>query len=286
MSISNTENKAAHKILCIGGSTLNKGTTSKIKDALIKTNFLQEWAVIFVNHSYFWVYGNPMEEATKEYYIEQITEEWGSLSLVFVDKENIYSVNKNQIYILPSFNLTLSKSEEDLFGLFVECKEENKLVKLETVESKGVHKNMGDWLQENSVDALNKPRLKEELNSYQLEMPCIDKIMMELADVKTKIEDLTIAGLILCGRYGDGAYGLKEIKDKGGNTAVQNPKECQGKSRLTIKTAGTTHEYPDPKTDSMPYTALNIDKEQKHQTISIKEESGVISLTEWLESIR
>ncbi len=40
----------ANKILCIGGSTFNPHTSSKIRDALKKTNFLEKWAVLFVNH--------------------------------------------------------------------------------------------------------------------------------------------------------------------------------------------------------------------------------------------
>lgn len=40
------------KILCIGGSTVNKGTFKKINQALPQNGFLNDWAVIIANHKY------------------------------------------------------------------------------------------------------------------------------------------------------------------------------------------------------------------------------------------
>jgi len=48
-------------ILCIGASTYNTGTPQKIMDAMIKTNFLQDWAVIIAIHKYL-----PLYEQNKE----------------------------------------------------------------------------------------------------------------------------------------------------------------------------------------------------------------------------
>ncbi|MDJ0616744.1 MAG: hypothetical protein QNJ63_08360 [Calothrix sp. MO_192.B10] len=42
--------KPANKILCIGASTYNKRTPQSISQALKKTNFLDDWAVIWAVH--------------------------------------------------------------------------------------------------------------------------------------------------------------------------------------------------------------------------------------------
>lgn len=42
-----------------------------------------------------------------------------------------------------------------------------------------------------------------------------------------------LVGVILSGANKDGAYGLKRIKDNGGLTIVQDPKECQVKTMTT-----------------------------------------------------
>ncbi|MCT7993459.1 chemotaxis protein CheB [Laspinema olomoucense] len=271
MSISKNKEKAAQKILCIGGSTLNEGTIEKIKDALIATDFLQEWAVIFVKHLYFFVYGSQFYNVKTK---KDIEAEWAPNQTVFVDHTNIYSVNKQKIYILPDPDICKVKEASGWNPmkncLVVNCKVENNLVKLEAVESKGIDKNLDAWLKQNMDDASNSSRVKDLLNDERLEMPCIDKFMMELADVKTKINDLTIAGLILCGCYGDGAYGLKAIKNEGGATAVQDPDECWHSQKRA--------------TWSMPSTAL--ENEPNHEKISIEENSDFTSLTDWLKSIR
>ncbi|MGL4503347.1 MAG: chemotaxis protein CheB [Planktothrix sp.] len=272
MSISNKEEKAVQKILCIGGSTLNKGTIEKIKDALIETEFLQEWAVIFVKHIYFFVYGYKYNFKQPQDYIEEIKAEWDPIKLFFVDSTNTYSVEKNTIYILPDPDIYKTESgwNQMKMCLVVNCKVENDLVKLEAIESQGMDKNLDAWLKQNMDDASNSSRLKNWFTEERLEMPCIDKFMMELADVKTKIKEVTIAGLILCGCDGDGAYGLKAIKNEGGATAVQDPDECWHSQKR-----GTGY---------MPYIAR--EKEPKHQTISIQGNSDFTSLTDWLTSIR
>ncbi|MCT7961705.1 chemotaxis protein CheB [Laspinema sp. D1] len=265
MSISKNKEKAAQKILCIGGSTLNEGTIEKIKDALIETDFLQEWAVIFVNHLYF-----KIEEIQE--YKNKIQQEWQGVNIDFVDQIGNHKININIVYILPDPSSV--KDEEKMVKKeefrSADCIEQNGQVMLQVLQP------------QSSLDQLNQwwvKRLNDAGENQRPYMPCIDKFMQELADVKTNIKNLTIAGLILCGRDGDGADGLKAIKNEGGKTAVQNPDECQGKSRLNIN----TNEYPDKTTCSMPYTAL--DKEPKHQTISIEGNSNFTSLTDWLKEI-
>ncbi|WP_416672321.1 hypothetical protein [Egbenema bharatensis] len=69
--------KYAEKILCIGGSTLNSGTLENLRNSLIQTNFLEDWAIIFANHCYF-----NLQSA--ERYIEKINSDFEGLELVFV----------------------------------------------------------------------------------------------------------------------------------------------------------------------------------------------------------
>jgi hypothetical protein len=44
--------QSAKKILVIGGSTFNPNTPNMIRQALIDSNFLYEWAVIIAIHKY------------------------------------------------------------------------------------------------------------------------------------------------------------------------------------------------------------------------------------------
>ncbi|MCT7953263.1 hypothetical protein NG798_26035, partial [Ancylothrix sp. C2] len=207
-------------------------------------------AIIFVNHLYF-----KLSE-DKAAICKKIQNEWLGANVSFVDQIGHYSINTNTLYILPD----PSSVEEHEF-MYADCLEQNGQVMLQVLQPQSWLKKLDQWWEQNESDAGNNERLY---------MPCIDKIMMELADVKTKIKDLTIAGLILCGCDGDGAYGLKAIKNQGGETAVQNPKECKHDKR---------------ESSSMPNTALDIDKEPKHKTILIEGNSDIISLTQWLKSI-
>lgn len=84
--------------------------------------------------------------------------------------------------------------------------------------------------------------------------------MIEIANSSSQLS--TIAGLIICGRDGDGAYGLKEIQAQGGATAVQMQNEC-------IYSGA----------DSMPKTAL---ERHRHQEVSLEYPPRTLTLTEWL----
>ena len=48
-----------------------------------------------------------------------------------------------------------------------------------------------------------------------------------------------LVGVILSGANKDGAYGLKRVKDNGGLTIVQDPKECQVKTMTTASLKAT-----------------------------------------------
>jgi hypothetical protein len=283
MSISKNDEKAAHKILCIGGSTFNLGTVEKIKDALEKTKFLEEWAVIFVNHDYFKISDKQAENKINK---DKIQHEWEGSNINFVDQIGNHAININTVYILPDpsklpgeldfvpkqLDFVPKEDESNLPIIaskdwrYADCIEKNGQVILQVLDPQSSHDKSYDWCEKNLLDGGGNQRNLDT-------MPYIDKFMRELADVTTKIKGVKIAGLILCGLGGDGAYGLKAIKDKGGNTAVQNPGEC-------------SHPKREKTTRSMPDTAIAINKKPKHQKISIEGNSCVISLTEWLESIR
>jgi len=257
MSISNNDEKAAHKILCIGGSTFNTGTPTKIKDALVKTNFLQEWAVIFVNHDYFKISYKPEENKIIK---NQRQNEWHEVRIKFVEQVGDHLIHTNNVYILPDpFKVIPAEENEDDWR-YADCIEKNGQIMLQVLPPQSSYNKVDQWFKQNKLDAGNNERL---------DMPYIDKFMMELANVKTNITDLTIAGLILCGLGGDGAYGLKAIKDKGGETAVQNPGECSHCQKR--------------ETRSMPDTAIKQDP--THQKISIEGSTNCISLTDWLKNI-
>ncbi|MCT7986401.1 hypothetical protein NG796_24325 [Laspinema sp. A4] len=263
MSISKNEGKAVQKILCIGGSTLNKGTIEKIKDALIETKFLQKWAVIFVNHDYFKISYKPAETQISK---DKIQKESHGINIKFLEQVGDHLIHKNNVYILPDPSKVLPAEENEEDWRSADCIEKNGQVMLQVLEPQSSFEKYDQWFENKRCDAGGKER------SFDT-MPYIDKFMKELADVTTKIKDVKIAGLILCGLGGDGAYGLKEIKNKGGATAVQNPGECLHPKR------GKT-------TCSMPHTALTLDKNSPHQKISIKGNSEVMSLIQWLDSIR
>lgn len=96
----NSNNQPASKILVIGGSTYNPCTPCKIRDALVQTNFLEEWAVIFANHKYFY--------PNSENYYSKISHEFYKISYKTIDQVKSYSISEGYFYILPeetNFNI-------------------------------------------------------------------------------------------------------------------------------------------------------------------------------------
>lgn len=109
---------------------------------------------------------------------------------------------------------------------------------------------------------------KERKEVIYRDMPYIDKFMSEVAASESKPK---IAALLLCGLHGDGANGLKEIKNNGGYTAVQLPDEC-------------CHNQLGNSTSSMPKTALDI--EQSHHIVTLEDNPDHTKLSDWLTTIK
>ncbi|OIP70950.1 MAG: hypothetical protein AUK48_13095 [Oscillatoriales cyanobacterium CG2_30_44_21] len=210
----------AKKILCIGGSTLNPDTLKYLREALIKTKFLEEWAIIFVNHLYF---KTQIVEICKE----KIRDDFEGLDIVFVYEKSKcpYTVEKGKIYIIPDSMSNLNQWIDVKFR----CQEGIPILDVCPYDADIDNQTFGiHWL--TTLDAAGKQR------NYQ---PCIDKMMIEVAKYKLS----KIAGIVLCGLDGDGAYGLQEIARCGGKIAVQDPTEC-------------FHPKKKDTTSSMPNTCL------------------------------
>ena len=212
----NSKSKIATKILVIGGSTYNPCTPCKIRDALVDSSFLEEWAVIFANHLYF--YPNSQNNYHK------ISHEFYKIPYKTIDKIEKYSINKGYFYILPEktdFNISYQNKQIDI-----------------------------------QVSKLN--------NGHKL---CIDRVMRDIASAHPRIQ---IAGLIICGRFKDGADGLNQIQNNGGKTAVQNPDECFHPDMAIFGND----------TDSMPNEALALNS--SHKIVSLEIPPTKMTLTEWL----
>lgn len=248
--------QVAKKILCIGGSTHNQDTPYKIREALIASNFLEEWAVIFVNHSYFKLNNSGTNSIGS--YTNKINSDFNNLNITFVDGEQQYIIKKNYVYIIPDSGIYQSTSW--IYAHF--SANQKKLPMIEVPNSQASFQLVDAWYDQNQYYASGNKR------DY-IDLPYIDKFMGELAQNRGSLDK--IAGLIVCGLYEDGANGLKEIRNSGGNTAVQFPNECCNPLRQ-----GATFE--------MPHTALQI--EPNHQTISLESTPNILSLTQWLSEIK
>lgn len=248
--------QVARKILCIGGSTHNKDTPYKIREALIASNFLEEWAVIFVNHSYFKInkYGN-----NTSLYKNKINSDFNNLNITFIDSEQQYVIEKSYVYILPDSGMYQSP-DPWIYAHFSINPE--KLPIIEVPKSQASLELVDIWCDQNQYYASGKKR-------DNFDLPYIDKFMGELAQNYGSLDK--IAGLIICGLDEDGADGLREIRNSGGDTAVQFPDEC-------------CHPQRQRATCEMPQTALQI--EPNHQTISLESTPNILSLTQWLSKIK
>ncbi|BCL33948.1 chemotaxis protein CheB [Nostoc sp. MS1] len=301
--------KPARKILIIGGSTFNKNTPQKISKALMDSKFLDEWAVIIAIHQYFKLRGfnktdrtpiNPDDFKSKiklDFYLPEFEPQF---SFIFTPGQ--FTVQTGCIYVLPDPGLDipgLPVQKEYLSTSFIG---DTYQLKLHVESSK---KSVEEWFNNNPFDAsgtkrqmtardlgniddqylhnfplptgANISRLKATAQDHPPErvmyrdMPCIDKLMDEVAASKSKPK---IAALLLCGLYGDGANGLKAIQNIGGYTAVQFPDECC-REELGID------KY---KTSSIPKTALQI--EPKHQVVTLESKPNYMTLFNWLCSIK
>ena len=252
----------ADKILVIGGSTYNPCTPCKIRDALAATDFLEEWAIIFANHGYFRLHDDKYD--INAYELKTYWEFQGA-SVVLIRKLKNYLVEKNNIYILPDPSPSNWSAAIQSWIVTFTTLPGSPVITVpnsQTVEER-------KWLEELESPEGFSPNLynpedydaSPTLRTYQ---PCIDKVMIEVARSNLSKK----AGLILCGKGGDGAYGLREIKANDGETAVQIPCECQ---------------KPDV-TDSMPNTALNLNP--SHHRVSLEDSHSTNTLTKWLHDIK
>jgi hypothetical protein len=246
--------QVANKILCIGGSTFNPHTPNKIRDALKKTNFLEEWAVFFVNHSYFKL-SDPKNSI--QVYKNKIISEWSGINVIFIDSQKKYSIQKNCVYILPD-----SGMYNQNHWLYAHFSINQNIPTIEIPTPQTSYQLLDTWISKNPNYACGNER-------NLLYLPDIDKVMENIANSYKKLNK--IASLIICGLDGDGADGLNKIKNSGGDTAVQLPDECCNPIRQKT-------------TSQMPEAAININP--NHQIISLENTPGQITLSQWLSKIK
>lgn len=286
----------ARKILVIGGSTYNTNTPQKIRQALIDSQFLDEWAVIITIHQYLKLKDkkNPLAKFISERKLDFSLPGIFEPKISLITDPGIVKVETGCIYVLSDPGLPIDK--QYLYTSFIS---DSYQLKISSETSIKAQKEFEKYLLNNPYDASNTKRqmtsqdilsvkweklplrhvpdtstLKEIANTLPLQtvmygdMPCIDKFMSEVAASKSKPK---IAALLLCGLYGDGANGLKEIKKNGGYTAVQLSDEC-------------CHNQLRNSTSSMPKTALDI--EPIHQIVTLENKLDYTKLSDWLTTIK
>ena len=251
----NLSNKVATKILVVGGSTHNPCTPCKIRDALVKTRFLDEWAVIFANHRYWKINDTKYCRTAYKFKIEK---EFEGIKINLIDDQlKTHDVFTGHIYILPdSFPMVTTYTTFSMCN----CVPQIRVMEYKLEDSESLLQQSEQNETEVSIE-LGKDALGNDRKYF----PNIDRIMTEVANNYNRLE--SIAGLIICGMDGDGAIGLQKIKSKGGKTAVQHPDEC-------ICTNA----------DSMPKASLKLDN--NHSVIYLEVASTVTTLTEWLSDIK
>ena len=303
--------KPARKILIIGGSTFNQNTPEKITKALMDSNFLDEWAVIIAIHQYFKLRGFNKKDRTPippDQFKSKINLDFSlpefEPQISFISSPGQFTVETGCIYVLPDPGLDLPEQPINKEYLSTSFIGDTYKLKIHAESSK---KSVETWFINNPFDASgtkrqmtardlgdaddkslhnlplltrsrsNISRLKATAQNFPPEtvmyrdMPCIDKFMSEVAASKSKP---TIAALLLCGLYGDGANGLQAIHNIGGYTAVQFPGECC-REELGIDKYNTS---------SIPNTALKI--EPKHQIVTLEGKPNYLTLFNWLCNIK
>lgn len=248
--------QVANKILCIGGSTYNLHSPGIIRNALKKTNFLEEWAVFFVNHSYF-----KLNDSINDIqvYKNKINSEWSGIEVIFIDNQQNYTIRKNCVYIFPDSGM-YNPGPRWLYAHFSINQVNLPIVEVPTAQKSS--QLLDTWISQNSNYACGNLR-----NLWYL--PDIDKVMEDIANSHHKLNK--IAGLIICGLDGDGADGLNKIRQSGGDTAVQLPNECCHPIRLKA-------------TSQMPTAAVNTNS--NHKIVSLENAPGTMTLIQWLSKIK
>lgn len=245
-----------NKILCIGASTYNEGTPNKINNALIETNFLEEWSVIIAIHNYFRLYERNIDRIKQKI----LNEHFENSPVTLVDQVQDYIVKSGNIYIIPDSMYCEEKH------IYTKIKVKNKFIIIKSSESKNLMNETSQWIERRTSSNYS---LLESFDDNDYNLPCIDKIMTELSYTKSQ----KIAGLILAGMGKDGAEGLTAIAKVGGRIAIQNPDECFAK-RANDKDTG-----------SMPREAIKQVKQNQinYHLIKLNQQSLLVS---WLQSIK
>lgn len=284
----------ARKIFVIGGSTYNEKTLEKIRQALIDSKFLDEWAVIIAIHKYLRLNDQQYSLTSFENKIKsELSSSNFNPKISLITKPGQIIVETGSIYVLPDPGMNINNRYVETSFM-----DDNAQLKICAERSTTFLEESKQWFLNNQFDAsgikrimtakdflsfapeklplinasnLSQLRVKASRVSptkvlYQ-DMPCIDKLMSEVAASKSQPK---IAALLLCGLHGDGANGLKEIKNNGGDTAVQLPDECCHQTRIN--------------TSSMPKTALEI--EPNHQRVTLEDKPDYLKLSDWLSSIK
>lgn len=297
------QTQAARKILVIGGSTYNEKTPEKISKALLDSHFLEEWAVIIAIHKYLRLRDKePLAKFEDKIISELSLPDIFAPQICLITNPGHFTVETGYIYVLPDPGLPID--DKYLYTRFID---NNHTLQICAGNSIQLKQDFDNWLEQNLFDYSRKKRQiihrdflyekrdnlpfppgtsdttfkkareksKREVQEGKLswqdvlyrDMPCIDKFMSEVAASKCKFQ---IAALLLCGLFGDGANGLKKIKNSGGYTAVQLPEEC-------------CHNQYGQATSSMPTTALQIDS---HQTVTLEDKPDHLKLSDWLSRIK
>lgn len=239
------------KILCIGASTYNEETPNQINDALIKTDFLDEWAVIIAIHNYFRLYAPNICEIKQTI----LSKHFESSPVTLVDQVQDYVVQSGNIYVLPDSMYCQEKQ------ICTKIEEKNQSIIIMPSNSENSISETFQWIEKRSSCSRNLD------DDYYL--PCIDKTMTELSQIKLQKS----AGLILAGMGKDGAEGLTNIAKFGGHIAIQNPDECFAERAKKKDTS------------SMPREAIKQATKNKvhYQTVELNQQSSLVS---WLQSIK
>ncbi|MEB3249142.1 MAG: chemotaxis protein CheB [Merismopediaceae bacterium] len=225
-----------NNLLCIGASTYNPNTPSKINDALVESNFLKNGSVILAIHQYFPLYRparlDPQESFSVDEQKNWIKEScFPDCNLIFIEEPKKYEVEPGHIFISPDtfpykngdklFDVGLRELESKLF-----IHGQNRISKLDEFYGKYMDMNHFNYL------------------------PCINQIMTQLSQTRV-YKNL---GMILAGMEDDGSIGLVNIAKNKGKIAIQDPDECYHPER-----PGKTRQMPESAVKQLQKESLDYE---------------------------
>lgn len=250
-----------NNLLCIGASTYNPNTPSKINDALVESNFLKNGSVILAIHQYFPLYRparlDPQESFSVDEQKNWIKEScFPDCNLIFIEEPKKYEVEPGHIFILPDT---------------IHCKNGDKSfdVGLRELESK-----LFIYGQNRIYNKQNHTLVDEFYDKYMdmnhfSYLPCINQIMTQLSQTRV-YKNL---GMILAGMEDDGSIGLVNIAKNKGKIAIQDPDECYHPER-----PGKTRQMPESAVKQLQKESLDYEL----ITLESNENSKKKNLTQWL----